>query len=530
MPQALFAETGDFSFFGSPILKSDPLAESIIGAMLLRAGLLSLSLLLASRILGLARESAQAAAFGATGLGDVVVLMLTLPDWVAGLLASGALAYVLLPHWARQTPDAQAATQRRLARSLLLLGAGLGLLLGFGRDPALSILAVGVPQPLRETASEAMIWSALALPLALLAALWSTRLQHLRDFAGMYGANLVVNGVLIGAMLWIAIEHQNTWAFRVFCLFFLLAMGLRLLWQAWRLRRGVVPGDGTDAIRVPASGDGPASPAASVWLWAGLSAGLPLALPFVARSLASQSGEGALATFNYAWKLIELPLVLAIQLVATLAFPAIARALADRTDTGHRSAAADTAIRAAMALAWTLACAAAAGLFLGAPSLAALLFGWGRMDPPALSRVALWGASGAWSLLPQAVTAVGLTVLAVQGKMRLAALAYGAVLTGLLGAGNWAGGDGERLMVMLNLAYVTVAAVVLVALGSAAKRWLPLRLMAATLSGVMLAAWIRHALPAVDTPTGLTLAVTAAFAVVFIGLLSGPDLRHALRR
>ena len=39
--------------------------------MFLRAGLLSLSLLLASRLLGLARESVQAAAFGATGLGDV---------------------------------------------------------------------------------------------------------------------------------------------------------------------------------------------------------------------------------------------------------------------------------------------------------------------------------------------------------------------------------------------------------------------------------------------------------------------------
>jgi len=68
--------------------------------MFLKAGALSLALLLASRLLGLARESAQAAAFGTSGLGDVAVLMLALPDWLAGLLASGALAYVLLPHWA----------------------------------------------------------------------------------------------------------------------------------------------------------------------------------------------------------------------------------------------------------------------------------------------------------------------------------------------------------------------------------------------------------------------------------------------
>src|SRR6185369_13285582 len=134
------------------------------------------------------------------------------------------------------------------------------------------------------------------------------------------------------------------------------------------------------------------------WLWAVLSAGLPLALPFAARSVASQAGEGVLATFNYAWKLVELPLILAIQLVATLAFPAIARALA-----AADAAATATAIRTAFALAWTLACAAAAALWIGSPAIAQLLFGWGRMDPESLSRVARWGAVGAWSLLPQAL-------------------------------------------------------------------------------------------------------------------------------
>ena len=102
--------------------------------MFLKAGALSLALLLASRLLGLARESAQAAAFGTSGLGDVAVLMLTLPDWLAGLLASGALAYVLLPHWARQPRAAQRATQRALALGLLALGGALGL----AREPRVS--------------------------------------------------------------------------------------------------------------------------------------------------------------------------------------------------------------------------------------------------------------------------------------------------------------------------------------------------------------------------------------------------------
>ncbi|MBA2674253.1 MAG: hypothetical protein H0U68_11300, partial [Ramlibacter sp.] len=69
--------------------------------MFLKAGAVSLALLLASRLLGLLRESALAAAFGASGLGDVAVLMLTLPDWIVSVLVTGALGYVLLPAWAQ---------------------------------------------------------------------------------------------------------------------------------------------------------------------------------------------------------------------------------------------------------------------------------------------------------------------------------------------------------------------------------------------------------------------------------------------
>ena len=294
--------------------------------MFLKAGAISLFLLVCSRLLGLARESAQAAAFGTTGSGDVAVLMLTLPDWLAGLLASGALAYVLLPHWARQGLADQSVSQGQVARALLALGLVLGLAIWIWRDPLVALLAAGLAPDLRLLAAGSLGWSALALPAALLAALWATRLQHERDFAGMYGANLVVNGVLVTALLLIAFYVHPTLGLVHLGWIFLGSMVLRLLWLRWRLRRGcqaAVTSRGELAQASPSV----EMPAASVWLWAVLSAGLPLALPFVARSLASRSGEGALATFNYAWKLVELPLVLAIQLVATLAFPAITRAI-----------------------------------------------------------------------------------------------------------------------------------------------------------------------------------------------------------
>ncbi|RYY95354.1 MAG: hypothetical protein EOO24_23020, partial [Comamonadaceae bacterium] len=142
------------------------------------------------------------------------------------------------------------------------------------------------------------------MPAALLAALWATRLQHERDFVGMYGANLVVNLMLVAAIG--AAAGAAGAQVHVLGGGLVAAMAVRLGWLGRRL----------PAIVAPPAEAAPLPPL-PVWTWAWLSAGLPLALPFVARSVASQAGEGSLAVFNYAWKLVELPLILAIQLFIT---------------------------------------------------------------------------------------------------------------------------------------------------------------------------------------------------------------------
>lgn len=486
--------------------------------MFLKAGALSLALLVASRLLGLARESAQAAAFGASGLADVAVLMLTLPDWLASVLASGALAYVLLPAWAGQSGAQVAAAQRRVAGVLLAGGAALGLALVLARGAVVEMLASGLGPALRAPALQALVWTAAALPLALLAALWATRLQHERDFVGMYGANLVVNAALIATLLLLALfldAGQLAASVVGLGLGLLTAMALRLVWLRCRQR--------PFAVETCAPG---ALPAPSIWLWAMLAAGLPLALPFTARSIASATGEGALATFNYAWKLVELPLMLAVQLVATLAFPAVARAVATTNAADADPAA---AVRPAFALAWVLACAAAAGLLLAAPALAQLLFGWGRMDARGLARVAEWGGIGAWGLLPQALIAVGLTVLAAQRRMQVAVWAHAAAFIALLVLAPGRPG-GASLMAWLNGLYALIAAAVLIALGRAGWRWLPWRALAAAFVVLLPCAVLARISMQLASWLQLVLAAAAAGAVLATATLASPDVRRALRR
>ncbi len=485
--------------------------------MLLKAGVLSLVLLLVSRALGLARESAQAAAFGASGAGDVVVLMLSLPDWLTGLLASGSLAYVLLPQWARQAPAEQAAMQRHVARRLMLFGSVLTVALIVFAGSVVAWLAPGLTADLRPQAHASLLWSALALLPALLAALWVTRLQHERDFVGMYAANLMVNVVLIAAMALAAWQFVGWNVITVLGVGLFAAMGLRLVWLRGRLaRHAPVQDTAVESVVLPPL---------PMWLWAALSAGLPLALPFAARSLASASGEGALATFNYAWKLVELPLVLAIQLAASLAFPVITRAFADEGDRAQ-------AVRRAFAVTWVLAAAAVAGLLVAAPAAAQLLFGWGRMDAQGLQRIGEWGRIGAWGLLPQAVIVVALTVLATQQRMTAVVVAYAMAVAVLMAAGLVGGGEGGWLMAVLNAVLAGVALAVVAALGLEIWRWMPWRVMFVTLAVLLVLE--RVASNGWDFQSNVLLGIAggAFFAIlmVAISLLAMPELRHSLRQ
>jgi putative peptidoglycan lipid II flippase len=268
-------------------------------------------------------------------------------------------------------------------------------------------------------------------------------------------------------------------------------------------------------------------PGPTVWTWAWLSAGLPLALPFVARSVASQGGEGSLAIFNYAWKLVELPLVLAIQLVASLALsghhasPGVPgsrrRSRAPRVRAGL-----DAGLRRGRRPAGRRPRVGAAAVRLGPH--AAGCAGAGR----ALGRGRRWG------LLPQAVTAVALTVLATRRRLAPAVIGYGLALLAVLASAAAGWNDGLWLMRLLNGCQLLVAIVCIAALGPARSRWLPWNAFAWGAAGLALvlpglALLPRHATSTSWVATLLLGAASAAF-IVLLSTWRSSDVRAALRR
>ena len=496
--------------------------------MYLRAGVLSLGLLLLSRVLGLLRESVQAAAFGSTGLGDAAIVMFTLPDLLVGILVSGALSYVLLPVWAQQSAGVQAAAQRKMAVALTVGGLALGLLVWLSRGALVQALAPGLTGDIKAASAWALGWSAVVLPLAMLAALWVTRLQHERDFVGVYAGSLVVNlalvigllvaaqGSLFGGAAGAASPHHVLNGLGA-CL--VVAMLGRLAWLGWRLPASHLPtaADQTSAL-----------PTANVWLWAALSSGLLLVFPLVARSLASRGGEGDLANFNYAWKLIELPLVLAVQLVASLAFTAITRTLAATPERQQ-------VVGLAFLIAWTLACAAVAVVATFSLPIANVLFGWGRMSVASLEVIAQWSAIGIWSLLPQALMAVLLTVIATDGRMHAAVGVLGAglavlLLVGSLGDANVANATkGSMVMWLLNAVFACMALVLMLLERRNIKAGFP---YLACLTPLLVCMGLVSLKPLV---LDLHVVLTLVFCVVFASLVTGsaiiasPVLRSLLR-
>ncbi len=491
------------------------LPPHIIGTMLLRAGLVSVALLILSRLLGMLRESGVAAAFGATAQADAAIVMLSLPDWSVGVFLSGMLAYVLLPHWASK-PQTVAATQRRVTIGVLGAACAVAALLAGLAPQAAHLLLPGLRSSAEASlALKAIQWAAVGVPLAALAAVWSTRLQHEQDFLGLYGANLVVNGGILTALFLIAVCAGFTGQYWVLPVFFLMALMLRLVWLRWRL-----PCEALNTQLVVFEW-----PPVSQWLWAALASGLPLALPMAARALVSEQGAGSVAVFSYAWKLIELPLFLAIQLVTTLALPVLSRAFAS----GDAGAARQVS-RQTMALAWGLACACMSALWLGYAGVAKLLFGWGAAQNEwrAVANAALGAIS---SLAPQAVIAVSTAVLAAQKRMVWAALGQMLLLALFF---SWVSPGDSLDVVMTDItSCVWVAGVFIgVAAGFWRWSWLPWGAVLGSAVGLAFSIFVIGSALTVGRSVGVQLALATLSGCVTLLACFGmsADFRAALKR
>lgn len=292
-------------------------------AELFGAGLVLSMALMAGRIAGFVREAMLAASFGLTNEADLAIVILTLPDLLVNLLLSGGLSVALIPVLRQATGDVAATLFVQASVAALLLFSGLAALFVFFPQWWFGLLAPGAHFSAVDLSYWALIPFAAALPLTALSGVSTAALNASDRFFVAGCGTVIFNLSIMGALVMSWSLHQPTMSW----LCAGIAIGALLRWgsQLVALRQvgscalyqiGRVLMLDRKLIRTFIHGLAAAS--------------LLILVPVCVRAVASLLGDGQLAAFNYALKLVELPLGILITTLATVAYPRLAQAYGDK--------------------------------------------------------------------------------------------------------------------------------------------------------------------------------------------------------
>lgn len=287
--------------------------EASVGRLqrIFSAGLLLSLALMAGRLAGFGRELVLASSLGLSAEADMAVLLLTLPDLLVNLLLSGGLAIALVPALQQAGPSQAARLFQQSSLWVAGLFSVLGVIVAFAPEIWLSALAPGVRVPSELAASGLLIALGASLPLSALAGISSAALQsHQRFFVAGCGTLIFNLSVISGLLLSPPGANQTL---MVLCWAILLGTGLR-----WFSQLVVMP---RSYFRSHDQEGGLSLSLLKTFGVGLMSASLLILAPVMVRSLASLLGPGQLAGFNFANKLIELPLGILITTLATIAYP-----------------------------------------------------------------------------------------------------------------------------------------------------------------------------------------------------------------
>jgi putative peptidoglycan lipid II flippase len=339
---------------------------------------------IASRVLGIVRESAIAGTFGRGAVVDSFTAASTLPTILYDLLVSGAISAALVPVFSEYAEGDQrefwrvASSVANLA--LIAIAVVTGLLI-WQAPLAVDLLAGGFPPEIREQATlmvrlllPAVIFMGLSgLITALLYARrrfllpsFTTSAYNLGIIAGAllltrsFGPYGLVAGVLLGALLQVLLQMPGLREMAYQPIVDLRHPGVRRI----------------------------------LLLYAPVALGIGFSIVGIVldRNLASHQGESALATMRYATTLIQFPLGLVAAAVAFAVLPTLSRQSAARDEEAFRGT-----LAMGLKVVLLLILPATAGLAALATPITALIFerqAFGAADTDATARALLFYLPG----------------------------------------------------------------------------------------------------------------------------------------
>ncbi len=342
----------------------------MIKAIFLSSVIFNLGMML-GRLSGFLRESFVAATYGVSLDADIVVLMLTVPDLLVNILMGGALGAVLVPEFSNKAlqPARQLLYQAFIFFGLIFVCITSGLF--YYSESLVNLLAPGFNEIQKEKSVTVLCWVLWLIPLTVLAGVSTAYLHAKNKFITAALGTLMINSSIIIGLFFV---KQNENSLFILALFVLLGGLLRLLsqlmqikisWSPWKgffpnfLHRGLLIHYGQ----------------------AMLSGSVLLLFPVIARAMASTQGDGGLALFNYATRLVEFPLVITVTFLATVFFPRLALSFAGDIKQ-HRSL-----IKYGVQITVGLSLVAATTLILLSDVYVQIVYGYGNMQTSSLLKV-----------------------------------------------------------------------------------------------------------------------------------------------
>jgi putative peptidoglycan lipid II flippase len=333
---------------------------------------------LASRVLGLVRESLFAAVFGVGWLADAYVIAFRIPNLLRDLFAEGALSSAFVPTFSEALQKGGPARAYRLGNlivsGLILVTGGLSLLGIIYAREVVWLISLGfrgtAPELVPAKMAESILLARIMMPILMLvslSAVWMGMLnaQHRYGAPAIAPALFNVVNIACGLMfyVWPFDQAKMLVIFAASTTLAGLVQGLAQLPSLWRL------------------GYRPRLSVLGIWRDPDVRRILRLMAPaiiglaavqvnvFVNTQFASALKDGSNAILNYAFRLFYLPIGIFGVAVATVT---TARASADAAR-GDRAAMADRVAEGSRGV-WLLALPSAVGLMVLAEPIAAVLF------------------------------------------------------------------------------------------------------------------------------------------------------------
>lgn len=335
---------------------------------LLNAGLLLSLALMAGRLTGLVRELMLASTFGATEEADMAIILLTLPDLLSNLLLSGGLSIALIPAIRQAATENRNAIVGQASLVVFIFFSILGLLFAAAPQWWFTVLAPGLAIQSNTIHYWTLLLLSAAIPLTALSGVTSAALQSENRFFIAGCGTLVFNLCVIAALYTIAITPSK--ALLLLCTGVVIGSLLRWgsQWAIYRIHYGqLIP---LRSLRWLITSD-----LIKIFLTGLTAASLLILVPVCIRAAASWLGNGQLSIFNYAIKLVELPLGVLITALATVLYPVLSQAFVDKNDKQFSST-----LKTAISKSLVLSTAIVLCGWHFSDSIVRLLFGFDRLS------------------------------------------------------------------------------------------------------------------------------------------------------